>query len=608
MSSEDFRMKFPELRQLKDNTVYMLRNWYRWHRRSFLYLAARIPALVAVPMLMAYAPKVIMDCVTAHAPVSTLVLRVALLSAGIAAASWIAPFMQQKLIGSSQILRMRYAVLSFRKTMTADFVDVESLAGRERLERSQTFVNGSYSGAQDFCEVVCMLAQSIFGIISSVALLSELPALMLFLIVAACACEFLLFRLEYRADRKSRDERNRLLVKFSYFYRTSHEFAAGKDIRLYGLGDWFIKITADVLRTYTRVIGRYLGVSFSVSASRALVSAARDGIAYFFLISAVLNGSASVSDFIFLFGIVTGFSGYVTMLTTQYNQLIRCSLECSKFREYVESPERGQVSLPALPKADGYSVEFRDVHFRYRDAEEETIRGMSFSVKAGENIAIVGENGAGKTTAIKLLCALYAPTSGEVLVSGKPLSTVSQKSCFDLYSVVFQDYRFLPVSIAENVALCEEDKIDRDRLWDCLAKAGIREKIESLPERENSMMDKSVYKTAVDFSGGEKQKLLLARALYKDAPILILDEPTAALDPLAEHELYLQYSSLSAHKTSFFISHRLSSTRFCDKILFLSDGKIAEFGTHEELMQKRGKYYRMYELQSYYYREEADAI
>ena len=608
MSSEDFRMKFPELRQLKENTVYMLRNWCRWHRRSFLYLAARIPALVAVPMLMAYAPKVIMDCVTAHAPVSTLVLRVALLSAGIAAASWIAPFMQQKLIGSSQILRMRYAVLSFRKTMTADFVDVESLAGRERLERSQTFVNGSYSGAQDFCEVVCMLAQSIFGIISSVALLSELPALMLFLIVAACACEFLLFRLEYRADRKSRDKRNQLLVKFSYFYRTSHEFAAGKDIRLYGLGDWFIKITADVLRTYTRVIGRYLGVSFSVSASRALVSAARDGIAYFFLISAVLNGSASVSDFIFLFGIVTGFSGYVTMLTTQYNQLIRCSLECSKFREYVESPERGQVSLPALPKADGYAVEFRDVHFRYRDAEEETIRGMSFSVKAGENIAIVGENGAGKTTAIKLLCALYAPTSGEVLVSGKPLSTVSQKSCFDLYSVVFQDYRFLPVSIAENVALCEEDKIDRDRLWDCLTKAGIREKIESLPERENSMMDKSVYKTAVDFSGGEKQKLLLARALYKDAPILILDEPTAALDPIAENELYLQYSALSAHKTSFFISHRLSSTRFCDKILFLSDGKIAEFGTHEELMQKRGKYYRMYELQSYYYREEADAI
>ena len=319
-----------------------------------------------------------------------------------------------------------------------------------------------------------MLAQSIFGIISSVALLSELPALMLFLIVAACACEFLLFRLEYRADRKSRDERNRLLVKFSYFSRTSHAFAAGKDIRLYGLGDWFIKITADVLRTYTRVIGRYLGVSFSVSASRALVSAARDGIAYFFLISAVLNGSASVSDFIFLFGIVTGFSGYVTMLTTQYNQLIRCSLECSKFREYVESPERGQVSLPALPKADGYAVEFRDVHFRYRDAEEETIRGMSFSVKAGENIAIVGENGAGKTTAIKLLCALYAPTSGEVFVSREPLSTSSHKRCLALYSVVFQHHRLFPVRIAANRAPFVQTQPSRYSPWDFLVQPGLR--------------------------------------------------------------------------------------------------------------------------------------
>ncbi|HIU36285.1 MAG TPA: ABC transporter ATP-binding protein [Candidatus Fimenecus excrementigallinarum] len=598
-------MKAPELRALHDNTKYMLRNWYRWHRRSFLYLAARIPALVAVPMLMAYAPKVILDCVTAHAPVSALVLRVALLSAAIAAASWVAPFMQQKLEGSSQILRMRYAVLSFRKTMTADFVDVESLAGRERLERSATFTN---SGSRDFCEVLCLLMQSVFGIITSVALLQKLPALMLLLLLLACAGEFLLYRLEYRADRKSREQRNRLLVKFSYFYRTSHEFSAGKDIRLFGLGDWFICMTAAALRAYTKVIRRYLGVSFSVSAARALVSAARDGVAYFFLITSVLDGRISVSDFIFLFGIVTGFSGYVSQLTAQYNQLIRCSLECTKFRDYVESPERGQIVLPALPKADGYAVEFRDVHFHYADSDRETIRGMSFSVRAGEKIAIVGENGAGKTTAIKLLCGLYAPTGGEVCVNGQVLSGVSQKSCFDLYSVVFQDYRFLPVSIAENVALRPMAEIDRTRLFDCLKKAGMYEKIQSLPEKEASKMDKSVFPGAVDFSGGEKQKLLLARALYKDAPILILDEPTAALDPIAENELYLQYNALSAHKTSFFISHRLSSTRFCDRILFIADGRVAEFGTHEELMQKHGRYFRMYALQSYYYREEANAL
>lgn len=598
----------PQRGQTLDNVVYMLRNWYKWHKRSYLYISARIPALIAVPMLSAFAPKVMMDSIQAQVSVSTLVLRVALLCLGIAGASWIAPFMEQKLLGSSQILRMRYAVLSFEKTMSADFVDVESLKGRERLERSGTFVNGNYSGAQHFCDVVCGLSQAVFGIITSVALLYKLPVFMLVLILVTCLLGFFLDQATYRADKRTREDSNPLLLKFNYFYRTSHEFPAGKDVRLYTLGDWFLKITADVLKSYTKIMRRFLKVTYTTSALQALLYALRDGVAYFFLIRAVQDGTITVSDFIFYFGVVAGFSGYVSQLTYQYNQLLRCTLECQKFRDYLETPEKGAAEKPDFPDAAGYSVEFRDVHFCYRDSESETIKGMDFKVERGENIAIVGENGAGKTTAIKLLCGLYAPTSGEILINGARAEDFSQDSYFDLFSVVFQDYHFLPVSIAKNVTLQNEEEIDRDKLWACLTKAGIREKIESLPDRENTLMDKTVHKTAADFSGGEKQKILLARALYKGAPILILDEPTAALDPIAENELYLQYNALSGGKTSFFISHRLSSTRFCDKILFLSDGKIAEYGTHEELMAKKGKYYQMYQLQSYYYREEGDAI
>jgi ATP-binding cassette subfamily B protein len=220
---------------------------------------------------------------------------------------------------------------------------------------------------------------------------------------------------------------------------------------------------------------------------------------------------------------------------------------------------------------------------------------------AGEKIAVVGKNGAGKTTLIKLLCGLYSPSSGKILINGTNTAAVSKSSCFDLFATIFQDYYFLPMTIQQNITAGTE--YDRKRLFDAFEKAGIADKINSLPDREHSLMCKEVYKNAVDFSGGEKQKLLLAKAIYKNAPILILDEPTAALDPIAENELYLKYNELTRGKLSFFISHRLSSTRFCDRILFVSNGEIIEEGSHAELMAKKGAYYRMYQVQSYYYKE-----
>ena len=226
---------------------------------------------------------------------------------------------------------------------------------------------------------------------------------------------------------------------------------------------------------------------------------------------------------------------------------------------------------------------------------------MSFKVNRGENIAIVGENGAGKTTAVKLLCGLYYPTSGEILINGKSSHDFSSDSYFNLFSAVFQDYYFMPMTIAENI--CTASDYDRKKLFAAFDKAGISEKINSLPLKEKTYMIKDVYKDAADFSGGEKQKLLLAKAIYKNAPVLILDEPTAALDPIAENELYLKYNEMTIGKISFFISHRLSSTRFCDRILLVKDGKIAESGTHDELMALKGLYYRMYQVQSYYYKE-----
>ena len=210
---------------------------------------------------------------------------------------------------------------------------------------------------------------------------------------------------------------------------------------------------------------------------------------------------------------------------------------------------------------------------------------------------MVGLNGAGKTTCVKLLCGLYRPTGGRILINGVDMLQYRHEDYYRLFTAVFQELNFLPLSVEQNVALCAPEEIDRAKLARCLQMAGMEERISRLPLGERSLMNKEVNLDAVNFSGGELQRLLLARALYKDAPVLILDEPTAALDPIAENELYQRYGQLTEEKTSLFISHRLSSTRFCDRILFLEKGAVVEEGTHDQLMEQGGRYAQLYEVQ-----------
>lgn len=585
---------------MKQNFVYMVKNWVKWDKKSLIYFFIRIPAMVLQPIITAYIPKAMIDCINEGATVERLTLVVALLSVLVALTTWLTPFMQELLLGSARIIRMRYAVMAFNKNLNTSYINIESLDGREKNKRAMEFYRGYYSSSADFIETCNQLLVCIVGVITSLALIYKINIFMILLILATCAAEFFLLKYLNKKEKWVKDSRSKIFVKFDYYYKLSKDLTASKDIRLYGFTDYFIAGIAKLITGLEDITAKYMHQSVRVGSTRALLNLARELVAYAYLTYLVCRGRLSVSDFIFYFGIITGFSNWIVQLVYNYSNIERCCNDCRGFRDFIESTEENK-DKPSVDFDNVNSIEFKNVNFTYPNAEKRTINNMSFKVNKGENIAIVGENGAGKTTAIKLLCGLYYPTEGDILINGKNSKSFSADSYFDLFSAVFQDYNFLPMTIAENI--CATSNYDKEKLNSAFEKAGITDKINALPDKEKSFMIKDVYKNAVDFSGGEKQKLLLAKAIYKNAPVLILDEPTAALDPISENELYLKYNEMTDNKISFFISHRLSSTRFCDKILFIKNGTIAESGTHEELMALKGAYYRMYQIQSYYYQE-----
>lgn len=590
---------------MKDNLKYMIRNWMAWDKKSLIFFAVRVPALVFQPIVTAYIPKAMIDCITERVTTKKLIEIIALLSLLLTLTIWLDPFMQELVRGGARIVRMRYAVAAFRKSLNTDYVNIESLEKREVQKRAEDFYNARWSGGANFIDMLNYFCVAIVGVISSCALIYKLNAAMILLIAVTCGIEFFIQHTLTKKRRENLNAKTEPNNRFNYFYKLCKDGKSAKDIKIYGFKDYFIKALAKSLYDIEKIYAKYTHQCIASDGISALLNAARESVAYIYLVYLVTKSRLSVSDFIFYFGIITGFSNWVISLGYSVNQIEMCCNECAAYRKYIEEKDTSDEGT-ALQSKCVESIEFCNVSYKYPSSQTPTLKNINIKFGGNENVAIVGENGAGKTTLIKLLCGLYSPTDGKILLNDTDTAGIAKNSYFDLFSVIFQDYRFLPMTIQQNITASSE--YDRGKLYAAFEQAGILEKINSLPQKENSLMDREVYKDAVDFSGGEKQKLLLSKAVYKDAPILVLDEPTAALDPIAENELYLKYNELTKDKLSFFISHRLSSTRFCDRILFLSDGKIAEEGTHEELMAKKGKYYKMYQIQSYYYKEQEASV
>ena len=462
---------------------------------------------------------------------------------------------------------------------------------------------GNNEATEHIWQTLTMLLKNIGGFLVYLTILSRLDSVLLLVVIVTCILGYLASRYANNWRYQHREEEEDYFQKKRYIRNKAESLELAKDIRIFGLQNWLKELLDQIHDLYLDFSLQCERVEVLADLAEVLLTMARNGIAYVYLIHMALGEGLSVSEFLLYFTAVSTFTQWVVGILKELNTLHKESLDISCLREFLDYPEPFRFAEGAeVPQAAGYELRLQNVSYRYPGAEKDTIHAFTLTVHSGEKLAIVGLNGAGKTTLVKLLCGLLDPTEGVVLLNGQDIRLFNRKQYYTLFSAVFQEFSLLDVTVAEQIAQTREGMDDK-RIADCVEKAGLTPFIEKLPQGLQTHMGRDVYLDGVLFSGGQTQRLMLARALYKDGPILLLDEPTAALDPLAENDIYQKYSAMTAGKTSVFISHRLASTRFCDRIIFLADGGIREEGTHESLLALGGAYAQLFEVQSRYYQE-----
>lgn len=492
----------------------------------------------------------------------------------------------------------KYAETSYPNLLNTDFLALG--------EKASAACAGNSESSEAIWTTLTDLMTSCIGFVVYLALLTNLNLWLAALVAATTAVSYFASKRINEWGYLHRSEELELTKKIEYANKTatSREFA--KDIRMFGLRGWLEDLWGSTMRLYSAFCAKRERKYIWANIIDIVLTFLRNGIAYAFLIGITVKNGLPASQFLLYFAALSGFAQWVVEILDKLSVMHKQSLDISTIREFLDWDEpfdlNGGERIAFEPNKQ-YEIRLDDVSFRYPKADKDTLSHINLTVHPGEKLAIVGLNGAGKTTLVKLVCGFLDPTEGRILLNGEDIRKFNRNDYYALFSAVFQEFSVLDVTVKENVAQCV-DGIDESRVWQCIDKAGLTEKIKSLPKGIETHLGRRVFKDGVEFSGGQTQRLMLARALYKNAPILVLDEPTAALDPIAENDIYQKYNEMTHGRTSFFISHRLASTRFCDRIIFVDGGKIAEEGTHDELLKNGGGYAYMFEVQSKYYRSD----
>lgn len=451
------------------------------------------------------------------------------------------------------------------------------------------------------------MVQAFVKTIGLCAIVLTLNPLILIVVVAVAAVRFLVNGMLRKYRNNWRERHAPVERKMNYLLDAFKNLSFGKEIRAAHLEDWFCEKTTEYFKEHEEPL--YNEKSAKEKRIDGFISAVmiiQDAVVYIILAYAVVFGNMGIGDFSMYLSSVGTFSTSLMGLFGCVSNLLSEGLFAKDFRYCVsffdeENSKAGYISDELIPNVnDSLEIEFRNVSFHYPSIDKLVLRNISIIIKPHETLTIVGLNGAGKTTFVKLLCRLYEPTEGEILINGINIASIPYDRYYKLLSVVFQDFKLFPFTVRENIQL--STKGNSERLSESIRESGLASKIDSLPDGVNTMVFKEFDEKGIEFSGGEGQKMAIARAIYKNAPIVILDEPTSALDPIAEYDIYQHFNSLSKGKNTIYISHRLSSSRFTDNVAVFADGILAEYGNHNELMKiEDGIYRNMFTTQAQYY-------
>ena len=585
--------------------VWAIKNLWRLDKSFVFFIFAAVPIAVISPLVSSYFSKYLIDSIGARKPFADLAWIVIFFITASLTLNVLSNFINARCSSRRYYPTCVYQTeMGYTQGYKTDFEnhekqDYKKISGYAWRDASSgncalEFIWTDLSGA-----LIHLL-----GIVTYASLLAFINPIVFVVVITVSILSYFTTLWQNKYYEKHKHLWEKESRKAGYLGRLSENLQVAKDIKLYGLEEWLNKMMSDyrahIIMWNKRC--RLRGLWASILAG--LMTLIQNGVAYVVLIGMLLTGSLSAGDFVFYFGIVGSVAGFLHGVVGDVAKLNKRADKIAYYREFYDYPNKFNYGKGCELPTEAVTIELRDVWYKYDGAEDYTLKGINLTLQAGESLALVGVNGAGKTTLVKLICGFYRPTKGEILVNGKLIDEYNIHEYYTMISAVFQEIRPVCFTMFEYVASADINRpTAREDAVTAMKLAGIWEKIESLENGIDTHLMKGIYDDGVDLSGGEMQKLVLARAIYKNGSVLILDEPTAALDPIAENNLYLQYRELTHGKTSIYISHRFASTRFCDRILLLGDGIIKESGTHDELMAQNGQYAYMFGVQAKYYKE-----